>query len=84
MSSKNECGIAPSATILGAAAPSYFLLTLAVWPPVSLTCEPDGAGAAAADLSFFGLRISRLLRVWPLAIGLSFGARKMSALFELE
>lgn len=68
--------------ILGVTAPSYFLLTLAVWPPVSLTCEPDGAGAAVADLSFFGLRISRLLRVWPLAMGLSSGARQLSALFE--
>lgn len=53
----------------------YFLLTLAAWPPVSLTCEPDGAGATAAVLSFFGLRTSRLLRIWPLAMGFSSGAK---------
>jgi hypothetical protein len=37
----------------------------------SLTADPNGAGATGGFLSFFGFRISRLLRCWPLAIAVA-------------
>lgn len=45
-----------------------FLPNPVVSPPDSLTCDPEGGGGDVTVLSFFGLRASRLLRIWPLAI----------------
>lgn len=62
----------PDGKSKGSRMKGYFFLPAAnVAFPASLTCDPSNCGAAAATLSFLGFRTSRLLRIWPFAMGLS-------------